>query len=147
MAFGVMVLFSTSPPLSASELDKCLLDAGQRYGIAPELLLAIAAQESGLDPRAEGANRDGTRDVGFMQINTSWLEKLAEYGIREEHLWEPCLNINVGAWILAGNIARYGYNWDAVGAYNAGTGNTEEVARRREAYAQKIADRLAQFAQ
>lgn len=144
MAFGVMVLFSTSASLSASELDKCMFDAGQRYGIAPELLLAIAVQESGLDPRAEGTNRDGTRDIGFMQVNTWWLGALAEYGIQEEHLWDPCLNINIGAWILAGNVARYGYNWHAVGAYNAGTGKTEEVARRREAYAQKIADRLAQ---
>jgi len=48
----------------------------------------------------------------------------------------------VGAWILAGNIARFGYTWNAVGAYNAGTGDTEMIRMRREAYAHKVANQL-----
>ncbi len=111
-----------------AELEECFAEAAHRYGIASELLHAIAAQESRLDPLAIGRNADGSRDIGVMQVNTWWLPKLAKYGIGEDHLWEPCTNMQVvGAWILAGNIARYSYTWDAVGAYNAGTGSTKEA--------------------
>lgn len=125
-----------------AELDECFRQAAHRYGIAAELLRAIAAQESRLDPSAVGRNADGSRDIGVMQINTWWLPRLAEYGIGEDHLWDPCTNVHVGAWILAGNIARYGYTWDAVGAYNAGTATTKEAERQRKYYAHKVAAQL-----
>ncbi|MEJ2405366.1 MAG: lytic transglycosylase domain-containing protein [Candidatus Thiodiazotropha sp.] len=128
-----------------ADLDACFDEAAERYNIAGELLYAIAAHESRLDPSAVGRNQDGSRDIGIMQINSWWLPKLAEYGIDEGHLQEPCTNVSVGAWILAGNIARYGYTWDAVGAYNAGTADTEMVRKRREAYAHKVATQLGLY--
>lgn len=64
-------------------------------------------------------NRDGSWDVGLMQINSRWLPTLSRHGITAEQLWEPCVSIHVGAWILAGNFRRLGFNWEAVGAYNA----------------------------
>lgn len=130
-------------PAASAAFDECFVDAAQRYGVAPELLRAIAAQESGMDATAEGSNTDGSRDIGVMQVNTWWLPLLERHGIHEEHLWEPCLNVHVGAWILAGNVAQYGYTWNAVGAYNAGTAKSKEAERRREAYAYKIADQLS----
>ena len=72
-----------------------------------------------MNPRAVGRNRNGSRDIGLMQVNSAWLPTLAAHGISERDLFEPCMNIHVGAWILAGNIARLGYTWEAVGAYNA----------------------------
>lgn len=145
---AVAALVAATSPAWAREQpswDGCFDQAGIRYNIAPQLLRVIASHESGMDPHAlNTSNVDGSYDQGLMQVNSRWRNTLLEFGIAPQDLWDACININVGAWILAGNIARYGYNWDAVGAYNAGTGNTEEVARRREAYAQKIADRLAQ---
>ncbi|RJF92129.1 lytic transglycosylase domain-containing protein [Noviherbaspirillum saxi] len=102
----------------------CWNEVGQKYGISPYLLHAIAKTESGLNPKAiNRSNRNGTYDVGLMQINSSWLPTLARHGIKEEHLYEPCVSIEVGAWILAQNIRRLGYSWDAVGAYNSGNPN------------------------
>jgi len=109
----------------------------------PAASQAMAATESDFDPLTRHVNQDGSVDVGIMQINSVWFPVLRQFGIGPRTLWDPCYNIQVGAWILAGNIRRYGYTWRAVGAYNAGTGADLETERRREAYARRIHRRLA----
>lgn len=124
------------------ELASCFHESGERYGISPALLRAIAEVESGLDPAAVHINANGTTDIGLMQINSWWFSALEQHGIHPEDLREPCLNIAVGAWILAGNIRQYGYSWRAVGAYNAGTRTDSVTERRREDYAIRVYRRL-----
>ncbi len=124
--------------IQADELAACFHEAGGRYGIAPALLRAIAEVESGLDPRAMHINADGTADIGLMQINSWWFPVLKQYGIEPRDLWDPCLSISVGAWILAGNVRQFGYGWRAVGAYNAGTRRDQTTERRREDYAIRV---------
>lgn len=104
---------------AALPAQACWEDAASRYQVSSALLYAIARTESGLNPRAIGRNTNGSRDIGLMQINSAWLPTLASHGIGERDLYEPCTNIHVGAWILAGNVSRLGYTWEAVGAYNA----------------------------
>lgn len=102
----------------------CWEEVGERYGINPYLLYAIAKTESGLNPRAVNrANANGSRDVGLMQINSAWFPRLQKMGIDEATLMDPCVNLEVGAWILAQNMHRLGRTWDAVGAYNAASPN------------------------
>ena len=115
----------------------CWEQASSRYGISSDLLYAIARTESGLDSQAIGRNRNGSRDIGLMQINSAWLPQLAKHGIAEGDLFDPCTSIHVGAWILAGNFQRLGYTWEAVGAYNA----TNPALRR--AYAQRVYRQLS----
>ena len=57
--------------ISQSALANCWDKAAQYYHVDPYLLYAIANVESGMNPYAVGQNRDGTRDVGLMQINSS----------------------------------------------------------------------------
>ena len=104
-------------PAAAANL--CFEQAGARYGVSPLILQAIAQQESGMNPRALHRNSNGTRDIGIMQINSSWLGFLARYRINETDLLDACTNIHVGAWILASNFQRMGVSWEALGAYNA----------------------------
>ncbi len=99
----------------------CWGEAEAHYGVSRFLLLAMARHESGLNPAAINHNSDGSWDVGLMQINTGWLPVLKAYGVGLADLRDPCVNLQVGAWILANNFRQYGKNWRAVGAYNART--------------------------
>lgn len=97
----------------------CWEQAAQKYGVNVYLLHAIAKTESSLNPLAVNrSNTNGTYDVGLMQINSSWFPKLKRFGIAEKDLYEPCVSIDVAAWILAHNIRHHGNTWAAVGAYN-----------------------------
>ena len=118
--------------LAALPAHACWDEAATRYRVSSELLYAIARTESALDPQAVGRNRNGTRDIGLMQINSAWLPTLAAHGIGERDLFDPCTRVRVGGWILAGTVSRPGYTWDAVGAYNA----TRPALRR--AYIEKV---------
>jgi soluble lytic murein transglycosylase-like protein len=123
--------------IAASPARACWEQAAERYGVSSELLYAIARTESGLDPQAIGRNRNGSRDIGLMQINSAWLPRLSTHGIAERDLFDPCTSIHVGAWILAGNVQRLGYTWEAVGAYNA------KNPTLRWAYAARVSRQLA----
>lgn len=99
----------------------CFAEAAARYKVSEKLLRCIRATEnpSGQADIVNTSNSDGSKDIGFMQINTWWLPKLAPYGIGEEQLKNTCVSVNVAAWILANNIVTYGPTWKAVGAYNS----------------------------
>lgn len=114
LRLAIAFALCANPPAHA-----CWDDAAARYQVNSALLHAIAHTESGLNPQAISRNRNGSRDIGLMQINSSWLPILASHGIAERDLFDPCTNIQVGAWILAQNFQRLGSNWNAVGAYNA----------------------------
>ena len=97
----------------------CFEEAAARYRLPSALLKAISRVESSGLAGAINRNADGSHDIGHMQINSAWLPTLARYGIDQKQLAEACTNTHVAAWILAQNIARLGYNWEAIGAYNA----------------------------
>lgn len=124
---AALPLVVMSASLSPSrEVDQCLQQAANKHGVAYMLLVSIAEQESGFNPHAvrkpmAAGNSDGSIDYGLMQINSSWLPTLRQYGVTASQLFQPCVNADVGAWILASNFKRLGVTWNAVGAYNAQT--------------------------
>ena len=122
----------------------CFVAAGQRYNIHPWLLYAIADVESSVNPAAVNrghVERTQSVDLGLMQINSRWLSRLDKYGIDAKRLMQPCVNVHVGAWILADLFARHGATWEAVGAYNAACTSLKgpDCQRRRAWYANKVA--------
>jgi soluble lytic murein transglycosylase-like protein len=122
----------------------CWAAAAYRYQLPTELLYAMGSVESSHAPTALAVANDGTYSVGLMQINSSWFTKLERHGIEERQLWDPCTNIQVGAWILRQEVDRYGYSWEAIGAYYAGAYNEKnyrwKISHYR-AYATKVLDR------
>lgn len=119
MKFFLLLLLTIGALVPSVASANCLDDAARFHHVSPQLLRAIAEQESGMHAGAINRNANGSEDIGLMQINTSWLPKLARFGIGREALFNACVNAYVGAWILASNVKAFGANWKAVGAYNA----------------------------
>jgi soluble lytic murein transglycosylase-like protein len=116
VAIGLLVSYSA---LAFANDTWCFKQASSRFGVPEEILRAISHVESGGNPSAKNTNKNGSTDIGHMQVNSYWLSTLAKYGITKTQLMDACTNTHVGAWILASNISRMGYRWEAIGAYNA----------------------------
>jgi soluble lytic murein transglycosylase-like protein len=114
--------------------------AAERYGVNPQVLYAIAAQESSLNPSAVHQNEDGSQDVGLTQINSKWLPHLSKLGVTPENLSNPCINMHVGAYLLSLKMIQHGNTWQAIGAYHSNT------PWRRDQYAQTIFRRVQTLA-
>ncbi|VDZ80635.1 pilin-like protein [Salmonella bongori] len=121
----------------------CFELAGRDANIDPMLLRAVAWQESGLNYRITGSNALAGFGKGYgyglMQIDSQHLLFLKKYGITKENLINDiCLNIYVGAYIMAVAFNKFGENWKAVGAYNAGFKENSKQQERRTLYARKV---------
>jgi soluble lytic murein transglycosylase-like protein len=128
---------------AASVIANCWLAAATAFEpqLPPALLYAVAQTESAFNPRAIEFPRNGTRSIGVMQINSIWFDELAAAGISEAELYDPCVNIRAGAWILSREVKRYGYTWEAIGAYNAGPYDAKSRSwklKHYRAYASKV---------
>ncbi len=146
MKAAYRLLFVTSLLSTGSASATCWDETSVEYGIPANVLKAIAKVESNFNAKAVrkpfvAGNKDGSYDVGLVQINSSHFAKLErEFGITERHLYDGCTNLKVGAWILADNIRRLGWNWNAIGAYNAGCAriSKELCTKLRLTYANKV---------
>jgi len=129
----LMFVFFVSLSLITKVQAYCFEEAGQRYSVSPLLLYAISSVESSFNVRAINVNTNGSEDRGHMQINSFWKKYLGDSGW--DSLYDPCYCTNVGAWIVADCIARYGNNWDAVACYHCGHSPADLPEERRpEAY-------------
>jgi soluble lytic murein transglycosylase-like protein len=75
------------------------------YGLPPRVLPSIQAVEGGQIGTIH-VNLDGSEDLGLMQINTRWMQPLAQYTgmtpamVRDRLLADACFNIAAAAAIL-----------------------------------------------
>lgn len=83
----------------------CMALVAQIYGLPPRVLPSIQAVEGG-GIGVVHRNRDGTEDMGVMQINTLWLPALSRYSrlpvpaVRDRLLDNACYNIAAAGMIL-----------------------------------------------
>ncbi len=105
-------------------------------------LWALRDQEGGWIG-AEVRNRDGSYDLGPMQINSQWVPRMARLvGRRSDEIqnrlrYDACFNVEAARWLLLTNLAASSDYWQAVGAYHSPT------PVRRHCYAISVARRLA----
>jgi cell wall-associated NlpC family hydrolase len=113
--------------------------AGNRYGVSPKLLAAVAQVESGYDPRA--VSRVGAR--GLMQLMPSTAKGL---GVKDS--FDPEQAIMGGAKLLAHNLKEFKSVPLALAAYNAGGGAVHRYGgippfAETQAYVPKVQKTLA----
>jgi len=110
--------------MSPSVLAACLMIAAQQYTIPPGVLLGILQVEGGRIGQEVG-NKNGSYDLGPMQINTIWLPTLstrwkvdrstARQWVRDD----GCVNMGVAAWILRQRINQTGSLWGGIAGYHS----------------------------
>ena len=96
------------------------VQAGEHFGLDPQLLWAIAYKESRHTPHIiSKSNKNGSYDIGIMQINSSHLPRLKkQYGIVQKDLLNPQINIFVGAEILKMCFNKHINTQNAITCYN-----------------------------
>lgn len=100
---------------------ECINHAAVTYHVPASLIVSVLKTEGGKNGLAS-RNKNGTYDYGSMQINDIWVKKIARYGYTKYDLqYDPCINVAVGAWILALGIAEGKNIWDGVGNYHSHT--------------------------
>ena len=105
----------------------CMVAVSQFYHLPPRVLPAIQAVEAGR-PGSISRNHNGTGDLGVMQVNSSWVPRLAQaWGLTPEAvakrlIEDPCFNITAAGSIMRiylrearGDVTR------AVGYYHSHT--------------------------
>lgn len=126
------------PPSSAltGSLKACANSAARRYHVPEVLYLALLATEGGQVGR-EHRNANGSFDLGPAQINTIHLPELARLGItRAQIVNDGCLNLQIGAWLLARELDGHGPDdpaefWRRVGNYNSRTPEINQKYQKR----------------
>lgn len=134
--FLFLLTFKACFGYKSEEITKCFVRAGEYYDIPPLVLWSVAYVESGFNYKAINRNKDGSYDIGIMQINSRWLPVLKKYGIHVRDLYDPCVNIFVGAWILKRCYVYYNDLGDALACYNTGRGAFRNA--KGKAYAKKV---------
>lgn len=97
----------------------CVNEAAETYAVPAELILAIIFVEGGRNGIAM-ANKNGTLDYGVMQINSSWLPRIADKGSDSYRLqYDACHNVMIGTWILKQNLKSSHNLMRAIGNYHS----------------------------
>ena len=93
--------------------------AARRYSLDPDLLAAVAAQETGGPDSNAGHNEvgDGGHGQGLFQIDDRWHSFAST-----QAAMDPSKNADYAAAMIYGSLDRYGGNVrEALSAYNAGS--------------------------
>lgn len=129
-----------SNPSAAHEarLGECIRQASAGRTWLERTLWGLRDQEAGWIGAAV-ANPNGTHDLGPLQVNSSWVPKLAALVDRQPALvraWlrhDPCFNVQAARWIFLSGLRATGDYWRAVGIYHSPTPWRQERYRRNVA--------------
>ncbi len=117
-------------PLDVQARIVCSIQAAERQGLPPAVMLAVAQIEGG-GPGVARRNTNGTYDLGPMQINTAWLAQLRPYGVDAQAVLGPgCYAYHLAAWRIRWSLLRDGGDyWTRVANYHSRTPAYNRVYR------------------
>lgn len=122
-------------PEEKADVSHCVAKAAQAFGVSETPLFLILDVERGTLGRTS-QNKNGTYDMGPMQINSGWLKTLGRHGIKEHDVINNlCVNIYVGAWIYHQEYRKTGNVISAIQRYHSPT------PKHQQRYIGLIADR------
>lgn len=148
-AFAILSATLTPMPASAQpgavdesiEIARCIRMAARGHAWLEKTLWGLRMQEAGW-LGAEVANTNGSHDLGPLQINSSWVPRVArlidrpERQVRHWLQYDACFNAEVARWIFLSGLKMTGNYWKAVGVYHSPT------AWRQRAYATRVANHM-----
>jgi len=107
-------------PLFISDVPlHCINEASIEFNIPATLIITILNIEQGKIGQAV-QNKNGTYDLGPMQINSLWLLKFKQFGISKDDLqYNPCINVKAGTWLLAKSISSQKDFLYGIGSYHS----------------------------
>lgn len=127
-------------PSPRAGIQNLILQKAAQHGVEPWLALAVAEQESGLDPNATGEAGDG----GLFQLTPDTASRL---GV--QNVYDPQQNVDAGVRYLKYLLEKYGGDVQkALTAYNGGEGNVDRntISDAAKAYPAKVLARQAAHA-
>lgn len=99
---------------------ECINHAARMFHVPATVIVSVMKIENGWNGAAI-KNKNGTFDLGVMQVNSSWLLQLKKFSITRVSLqFDPCVNVHTATWILAKGLAK-GEGWQGVGNYHSAT--------------------------
>ncbi len=113
--------------ITASALAACIMLASQIYSVPPAVMIGIMHVEGGRVGQQVGPNRNGTYDLGPMQVNTRWVPELARFWQVDQRTAkvavrdDGCVNVKVAAWILRQKIEDAGSLYLGIAHYHSAT--------------------------
>jgi len=112
-------------PIDTQEeiVNRCIIKSALYYDINPHLIKAVAKVEAG-KPGTISKNKNGTYDLGVMQLNTTNFKLLKKNFAQVELsdiIYSPCINIALGTWFLKKQIDNANDYWTGVGNYHSKT--------------------------
>ncbi|WP_342250312.1 lytic transglycosylase domain-containing protein [Sphingomonas sp. OTU376] len=145
---GLAALLLSPPALALNSLHgevvgTCISRSAGGHAWLEKTLWALHDQERGW-VGAEVRNSDGSHDLGPMQINSWWVNRIAkliarpDWQVRHWLISDPCFNVDAARWIFLSGLASSRNYWKAVGTYHSPT------ERRQRAYAASVARRMIQ---
>lgn len=138
---GVPSAVAERPTSRDREIASCISDASVGRPWLERTLWGLRDQEAGWIG-AEILNTNGSADLGPLQINSSWIPRIAllihrsESEVRTWLIHDTCFNVRTGRWIFLTALAVTNDYWRAVGLYHSPT------AWRQRRYALAVATKL-----
>ena len=131
---GIVILVQKDPLgvlVDDTRFSDEIAAAAQKHGVPPQLVRALIFQESRFDPKARG----GKGEIGLMQILpkgavADWAKYHKVPLPRENELFEPVKNLEIGCWYLGSALRRWKeYKCSvelALAHYNAGASRAKK---------------------